>query len=232
MLNILQAFFQFLMVAWDVIRQVLAFDFSRIQELSQSEPGTNILIVLAVLVTFFAGVSEGIGTQSVALFISRISRRRFYINIGLSGVLFVIGAVDWVITIWLVLRYFLDIPATFVEVACVVGLGYLPLLLAIFILVPYFGPAIGIGLHIWSLLTVLVMMHIEFGVTASEALLCVGVGWLIVQISRRFLNQPLVTINRWLWRITTGVSARVGPDDIPPILTGYVGNQLENTSGK
>ncbi|NOK62490.1 MAG: hypothetical protein GFH27_549293n224 [Chloroflexi bacterium AL-W] len=232
MLNILQAFFQFLMVAWDVIRQVLAFDFSRIQELSQSEAGTNILIILSVLVTFFAGVSEGIGTQSVALFISRISRRRFYINIGLSGVLFVIGAVDWVITIWLVLRYFLDIPATFVEVACVVGLGYLPLLLAIFILVPYFGPAIGIGLHIWSLLTVLVMMHIEFGVTASEALLCVGVGWLIVQISRRFLNQPLVTINRWLWRITTGVSARVGPDDIPPILTGYVGNQLENTSGK
>ena len=229
MLNILQAFFQFLMVAWDVIRQALAFDFSRIQELSQSETGISSLIVLAFFVAFFAGVSEGIGTQSVALFISRISAKRFYINIGLSGLLFVIGGIDWVITIWFVLHYVLGISATFVEVVSVVGLGYLPLILGVFILVPYFGPAIGVGLHIWSLLTVLIMMHIQFGVTAAEAFVCVGVGWIIVQILRRFLNHPLVTINRWLWRITTGVAARVGPDDIPPILTGY---HLENTSGK
>ena len=196
-----------------LVRGALSFD-------TQSIAGAQQVIGLriAYAIIFLAGISEGIGTQSVVLFVNRLSRRNFLLNLLLSGAVYVIGAMAWIVWISLIARYlFLD-PRPLLLVIRVVSLGYLPLLFGFFVLAPYVGPALLYLLHAWSFLIVLLVVGQVFDMVIWQAFVCTFGGWLIVQLSRRTISRPLAIVDHWLWSMTTGAPTRFELDDIPVVL--------------
>lgn len=196
-----------------LVRGALSFD-------TQSIAGAQQVIGLriAYAIIFLAGISEGIGTQSVVLFINRLSRRNFLLNLLLSGAVYMIGAMAWIVSISLIARYlFLD-SRPLLLVVRVVSLGYLPLLFGFLVLAPYLGPGLLYLLHAWSFLIVLLVVGQVFDMVIWQAFVCTFGGWLIVQLFRRTVSRPLAIVDRWLWSMTTGSPTRFDLDDISVVL--------------
>jgi hypothetical protein len=53
----------------------------------------------AALTIALAGLSDGLGTQSIVLLVNRITPLRFALNLGLSVALYVLGALAWMAAI-------------------------------------------------------------------------------------------------------------------------------------
>ena len=210
-----------------LIHGALSFD-------TQSVAGAQQVIGLRIAygIIFLAGISEGVGTQSVVLFVNRLSRRNFLLNLLLSGAVYVIGAMAWIISISVIARFLFHDPRPLLLVVRVVSLGYLPLLFGFFVLAPYLGPGLLYLLHAWSFLIVLLVVGQVFDMLIWQAFVCTFGGWLIVQLSRRTVSRPLAIVDRWLWSMTTGAPTRFDLDDIPvvlPLPTAGAAASLEGT---
>jgi hypothetical protein len=172
----------------------------------------------AGLLILLAGLSVGLGTQSVVLLVNRVTPPRFAINLALSAGLYVASALIWMASIWLIGRYVFETTVPFVQVVGAVSLAYVPLLFGALILLPYVGPAIGALLEAWSLLTVLAAVAYVYQFSIWRALACVVLGWLLLQAVRRVLGRPAARLDSWLWTLTTGRRDRVALGDLPPLL--------------
>lgn len=190
---------------------------------------TTIGIQVAFAIIFLAGLSAGFGTQSVVLFVNRVSRGNFLLNLLMSGIVFMLGAMAWIVSIWLIAVYGFGNPHPIMLVTRVVSLGYLPLLFGFLIIAPYAGPGIGYVLHAWSFLIVLVAVQVLFDLVLWQALVCTLSGWLIVQILRRAVSHPLAIVDRWLWYATTQRDTRRTLEDIPLNLIDVHAERLNPT---
>jgi hypothetical protein len=116
--------------------------------------GADLLsLALTVGLIFLAGLSEGLGTQSVVLFLNQVSRRSFALSLLASGALFVISALCWAASIGLVARLAFGLPISPLALAALIRPGYLPLLFAFLAFTPYVGPAIAHLLHASSFIS-------------------------------------------------------------------------------
>jgi hypothetical protein len=172
----------------------------------------------AGVLILFAGLSVGLGTQSVVLLVNRVTPLRFAINLALSAALYVASALLWMASIWLIGRYVFEKTVPFVQVVGAVSLAYVPLLFGALILLPYVGPAIGALLETWSLVAVLTAVAFVYQFSIWRSLACVALGWLLLQAVRRLLGRPAARLEGWLWTITTGRRDRVTLGDLPPLL--------------
>ncbi len=81
----------------------------------------------AALTIVLAGLSDGLGTQSIVLLVNRITPLRFVINLGLSIVLDFFGALAWMAVIWLATRVVLRDYVPLPQLIGAVSLAYIPL---------------------------------------------------------------------------------------------------------
>jgi hypothetical protein len=166
------------------------------------------LLLLAV-----AGVSQALG-QSIALFATRVRPRRFLLASAVSATLFVASVVVWAAALDLAATLLDGARAPLADVVAVVGLGHAPRLLALFVLVPYFGAGIGVGLTIWTFLATAVGARAVFGLDLTSALLVFGAAWLAIEATSRTIGRPLTAATRRLRAWSTGSLAR-REDDTP-----------------
>jgi hypothetical protein len=181
----------------------------------------------AGLTIVLAGLSDGLGTQSVVLLVNRITPRRFALNLVLSIVLYSLGALAWMGSIWLatsfVLRDYVPLP----QVIAAVSLAYIPLWFSVLVLIPYLGQAIGMLLNGWSLLIALsaVSMVFQFGIV--QALAGTTLGWLLMLLVRYLLSRSGIRLGHWLWAITTGRDTRIDIDSLPLTLNTAAGDHTD-----
>ncbi len=214
-----------LLTIWSLAQGALRFD--RAMLLAAE---TRLGVQLAFALIFIAGLSEGFGSQSVVLFVNRLSRRNFILNLFASGILFVIGAMIWIGSIWLIATYVFQDRQSIMLVTRVVSLGFLPLLFGFLISTPYLGPGIGYMLQAWSFVIVLIAVQVVFDLPLLQSLVCTLGGWLLIQVLYRLLHRPVALVERWLWRTTTRQSEKLTPDQIPLVLSSYqagVANAVE-----
>lgn len=159
---------------------------------------------LALTVVALAGLSEALA-QSLVLFINRISPQRFGLALLLSVGTHVVGYLFWTATIWLVGFYLFNRAVSYATVGRAVGLAYAPQLLGFFILTPYLGSLFSLIIAVWSLLATVVAVHVGLELTLWQAVVCSGVGWLLVVAWRRTLGRPVLAFQRWLQRRMAGV---------------------------
>jgi len=172
----------------------------------------------AGLIIFLAGVSVGLGSQSVVLLVNRVTPIRFAINLLLSAALYVGGALVWMSSIWLIGRYVFEVRVPLGQVVAAVSLAYVPLLYAALVLLPYIGPAIGVLLETWSLAIAVAAVGAAYQLPPWKALLCVILGWGLLLAARFFLGRPAARLDLWLWQLTTGRQERLDVGDLPPLL--------------
>jgi hypothetical protein len=169
----------------------------------------------AALPIVLAGLSDGLGTQSIVLLVNRIRPLRFAINLVLSIVLYVLGALAWMAAIWLATRLVLrdDVPLT--QVIGAVSMAYIPLWFSVLALIPYLGQAISPFLNGWSLVIALFAVSQVFQFGLIQALAGTALGWLLMLLVRAILSRPADRLDHWLWAITTGRDTRIDVDHLP-----------------
>ncbi len=157
---------------------------------------------LTYAVAVLAGVSLLVG-QSVALFVNRVTPGRFVLSLLLNGILYILTLVIWALAIWLcaALLYGVQQPERYViRMVC---LGSAPLVLGFLILIPYLGVGIRWILYCWSLLIILVLLRVALQLGLTQALVCTGAGWLLVELVEHTVGQPFIALRNWVWRAVT-----------------------------
>jgi hypothetical protein len=143
------------------------------------------------------GVSLMLG-QSAVLFVNRLSPRRFALSVAVNAAIFVVGRAIWAVAIWVSARVVVDADAPIAAVVRSVGLGCAPFLFGILIFLPYAGPLIARVLSVWSLLIVLSAVRSVLDAGFLQALICVGLGWLLVLIAGNMVARSVVRMRDWI----------------------------------
>ncbi len=182
-----------------VIGRTLMLD-SRAYDLIRESPHNNALVSAIVVM---AGLSAALG-QSVVLFASRVRPRRFVFSLFFSASVYTFSFFFLTLSIWLVGDLAFGRQREFDEIMRAVGLGYSPYLFSFFTLAPYFGNPINLLLSIWSLVAIVRGVHFAFALDLGQALLCVVLGWLLLQVIQRTVGRPMIGGVRWLRRRVAG----------------------------
>jgi hypothetical protein len=169
----------------------------------------------AVLTIVLAGLSDGLGTQSIVLLVNRIRPLRFAINLVLSIVLYALSALAWMAAIWLATRIALRDDVPLVQVIGAVSLAYIPLWFSALALIPYLGQAISPLLNGWSLLIALLAVSQVFQFGLIQALAGTALGWLSMLLVRAVVSRPAARLDHWLWAITTGRDTHIDIANLP-----------------
>jgi hypothetical protein len=178
-------------------------------------------VMLAIAIIFLAGLSEGLGLQGVILLVNRISPLRVALNLIISALLYLLSALLWVTVLWLVAALAFHDASSLRQAFVTISAAYIPLLLGALALLPYFGPLIRRGLHLWSLLAALTAISTSFQLPLGQSTLCALLGWLLLQGLRWTLSAPTAVLSRRLWQLSTGHTAQLGVADLPLVIPGY-----------
>jgi len=167
---------------------------------------------LAILLLFLAGLSVTLG-QSVVLFANRI-KRRFILSLVVFAAVFVVGALAWAATIWLMAKWIFGVERDLWSVITVVALSYSPFLFGFLILLPYLGNIISTGLRIWVFLNVLIAIQGLYSFQFFEALIASVLGWLMIELLTQLKFLRIDRLEDWIWRMTTGTPQEMKPKDM------------------
>lgn len=171
------------------------------------------------MLIFLAGLSDSFGTQSVVLFVNKVGRRCFALTLLVSGLLYVISALCWTLSIGMVTRFVLGTPSAPLALVTLVSWGYVPLLFTFLALIPFYGPGIAALLHGVSFVVVAGQLAGALALASWQALACAVGGWLLLQAARRLLSWPLALADRRLWTLTTRQDERLSLEAILDRLT-------------
>lgn len=152
---------------------------------------------VAIAVILLAGLSQAIG-QSIVLFVNRVKPLRFVLSLFMSAFIYLGTYGFWVLSIWLVVDFIFRQDFQLLNVSKTLALCYTPQLLAFLVALPYFGMPISILLSIWTLLAILVGVVAVTSFNTWQAVICVGLGWLVLQLGQRTIGRPLTKLARWL----------------------------------
>lgn len=182
----------------------------RVFEVVEAAPDTGwIILTIAIL----GGASLLIG-QSVILFVNRVRPGRFLVSLLINGIVFTISLLIWALAIWLTGRVLFPNDIPFDTVLRLVGLGAAPHLFGFLVLIPYLGDFIGRTLAVWSFLVVLAGIAFLAGSHLGVALVCVGLGWLLVTVMSLTIGRPIIALRNWLFKAVAGTSLEASVADI------------------
>jgi hypothetical protein len=168
-------------------------------------------IVLGVVI--LAGASALLG-QSVVLFVSRVTPQRFLLSLVLNGVVLVTTGITWAGILWLVGLFLFPTAPAFRTVLKLIGLSYAPLVFGFLVLMPYVGPAISRLLYAYTFLIATRAVQGTFQVDFWRAVLCVGLGFLVMLIMTNTIWRPVARFRNMYWQRLTGVRRDASTQDI------------------
>jgi hypothetical protein len=206
--------FEFLGAVFQGIGEALRLN-PRVFEVVERGPNAGwVVLVVAIL----GGASLLIG-QSVILFVNRVRPGRFFVSLLINGLVFTIGLVVWALAIWLTAKVLYSANTVpFRTIMRMVGLGAAPYLFGFLVLIPYMGDFIGRVLAVWSFLVVLAALTYVAGGSLWPALVCTGIGWLLITVMSLTIGRPIIALRNRLFKAVAGTSLDASVADI---LTSY-----------
>ncbi len=196
----METFTTFLDLMVDLIRGVLRLN----PEVFQAALDSSIAGVFALVILFFAGLSDTIG-HSAVFFANRVPRGRFIFAVFVEAIIFVTGVFFWAGSIWIMADFLFGAEQSYDYVVRTVALGYAPLLFGFLILLPYLGNIIFLVLRVWVLLAVLVGVAVAYDFGFWPTLICSVLGWILLTFLARLPFLRVKRVDDFLWRFSTGV---------------------------
>jgi hypothetical protein len=165
--------------------------------------GDASLALAALIIPLLAGASEMLGKASV-LAAQRVGRWRILASLGLTGLVYLLGA-----AVWSASAYFLlgltggpAIPAT--ALFGTVALAFAPRLLSVLTLAPYYGEFLERALDAWTMVCVGWGFWVVIGGMPGLVILCAGTGWLVSAAVRHVGGRMSEPVLRRLRLVTPG----------------------------
>lgn len=208
-MEIIEGLISYVGQLFQVIRYALVLDPRLFAYVSQN-PSSNWLVAGVI---FLAGASTLLG-QSVVLFVNRVRKGRFFLSLTLNGLMFIVSYIVWGTAIALVGGILFSDTPDWRAVVRMVGLSTAPLIFGFFILIPWMGPFIGRILNIWSFLILLSVVEYGFQVSLILALICVGLGWLLMMVLNNVVGRPVVALRNRIWQRVAGSSLDASTEDL------------------
>lgn len=213
MTEIISQLWSFIQAFWHAFTLALRLNPEIMQQVAQ-DPTTGRAVLVVVLM---GGISQLLG-QSVVLFVNKVSPTRFALSLLIGGVLFFMNIVIWAVSIWITGTFlFLEQPSL-ASIVRLVGLGHAPYTFGVFGLIPYLGTGILRVISAWSFLIVLTAVQISFNVSFVAAIVCVGVGWVVITVLTQTIGRPIVAVREWLIARVAGTPLE---DRVQDILTNF-----------
>jgi predicted Abi (CAAX) family protease len=172
---------------------------------------------VAITVILLAGLSQAIG-QSIVLFVNQVKPLRFGLSLIMSSLIYLATYVFWAISIWLVVNFVFGLDFRLLAISQALALCYAPQLLEFLVALPYFGMPISVLLSIWTLLAILVGVATVTSLSTWQVVVCVGLGWLVLQLGQRTIGRPLTILARWLRSQSAGQPLITQNDEIRALL--------------
>lgn len=193
--------FEYLWSVWRAIQLGMRLSPDTVQ-IVETHPNA---IWIAFGVVMVAGISLLLG-QSVILFMNQVSPGRFAISLISNGIWLVVGWLFWAITVWVIGNelFSQDVPLRIM--LALIGLSYAPFVFGFLILMPYLGPFVQRVLYVWSFIIALRSVEYLFRVGFVQALVCVGIGWLLLMLMSSTIGRPIVALRNWIWHAITKTS--------------------------
>lgn len=227
MLEFLDAVFTFVGYVWRGIGMALELN-PRLLPIVETYPQSrSVILVIAIL----AGASQLLG-QSVVLFVNRVRPGRFALSLFTNGLLFAISLLVWGFTIWLAGRWIFDVTQPVGVTIRIVALGSAPFVFGFLVLIPYLGTFIGRVLWVWSLLIVVAGVSFLFQIGFIRALVCVGLGWLIMMLMTATIGKPIIALRNRVWQRIVGSSLDATTHDILTAFARKDTDDVKVTGGK
>lgn len=152
-----------------------------------------------------AGLSEALG-HSVLLFVHGVRPVRFVLSLLFSMALFVVNFVVWVLSLWFVATFLLDLQMPQPVLVNVAAIAYVPLLLGFVVFLPYLGYPLGQILYALSLVGLVRLLVLAFSITWSQALLCAIFGFLLTLLLRTTVGRPVIWLGTRLQNAIAGTT--------------------------
>ena len=169
------------------------------------QDGPGVLRVSIVLL-LASGLSWTLGHCAV-LFLNRVPPARFLRRCLLLTCSFIAGVLVWVGSTWLIATLFLSserVPA--LRILPVAAFAYAPVVLSVFIVLPYLGAGIETLLNTWALLALVLAISVAAQLSLPAALAACALGWVLTKLLPRLLGGRLNTA--WHSVTTAAVRAR------------------------
>lgn len=190
---------QFLQDLWALILAALTLNTNALTAiLSQPNAGW-----LALCVAVLAGISKLAG-DSIALFVNRVTPRRFLLSLAAGGLMFALELALWAISIWSIATIFFQTDQALRKTWLVVAVASAPWIFGVLVFIPYLGALLRWILRIWSWLLALVLLRDIFGFTLIAAFVTATVGWLVLRALGILFAHRVDTIQEWFWTRLTG----------------------------
>lgn len=205
-----QATFEYLFLVFETIGYALRLD-PRAFAITILHPNGGWIIAGIV---FLAGMSMLLG-QSVMLFVNQVRRGRFFFSLVTNGVVFLISYAVWGLAVAFIATFLFEINIiNDVIIVFLIGVSTAPLVFGFLILIPYMGPAIGKILNVWQLLIMTAAVRFTFDVSIVEAIIAVGLSWLLMLVVSNTIGRPVVHLRNLIYRKITGSDLDATTQDI------------------
>ncbi len=160
-------------------------------------------LLAALSVVFIAGFAQSL-SQIVVLFINQVRPFRFVLSLLISALFFMVGYGFWAVSIWTILHFTFVEPLSLSAVLKTLGVSYAPLVLSIFVIMPYFGGAVFVLLSIWTLLAVVVGLEAITDLGRWAAFESAALGWVVLQLLQKTVGQPIASLGQWITNWVAG----------------------------
>ena len=184
---------------WELIKGAIALRPITFQTL-QNQPNS---LLAALTIVFIAGIAQSLN-QIVVLFINQVRPLRFVLSLIISAVLFVIGFGFWALSTWIIINFIFHSYLPLIAVIRTIGFSYAPLMLSIFVIMPYFGSPVFVLLSTWTLLAVVVGIDAISTLELWEAFSSVALGWIVIQLIQKTVGQPIASLGQWITNWVAG----------------------------
>ncbi|MEL6776995.1 MAG: hypothetical protein AAFO06_07040 [Cyanobacteria bacterium J06597_16] len=184
---------------WVLMRGAIALNAETFAQIN-TQPKS---LLAALTIVFIAGISQSL-SQIVVLFINQVRPIRFILSLLLSALFFVIGYSFWALSTWVILNLSFEGHLSFVAVLRTLGFSYVPLILGVLVMFPYFGSAIFLLLSIWTLLAVVVGIEAITPLGHWDAFESAALGWVVLQLLQKTVGQPIATLGQWITNWAAG----------------------------
>jgi hypothetical protein len=167
----------------------MGFDAQAFQRVAQTGGGRD----LALLMVYFAGISQGIG-HGVVLFLNRVRPARFVLSLALMGAIYLASALVTALATMLASDLAFRMGAGFWPTIGVVALAQAPRLLGALTLAPYLGEWLDRLLEVWVLTLTLFGLHVGLGLPVEGAALAALLGWVAVRLLWLLFGRPVTVL--------------------------------------
>lgn len=195
---------QFLRDLWSCITAALTLDTTALSTLLLASNAS----LLALCVALLAGISKLAG-DSIALFVNRVSPRRFVLALLGGAVTFALELLLWATSIWVIATLLFPFDKTLTAMWVLVAVASAPWVFGFLVFVPTFGALIRWVLRIWSWLIVLVLLRDTSGLSLVAAFVSATVGWLLLRGIGILFARRSGAFHAWLWTRLTGAKAEL-----------------------